>query len=289
MNKSLILIIICLSVPANSFAQDSLTRKEIRIQQSNFLLPDNPWTVELPLWIPGFAGEFAYGDVEIEGEDGVSIENPIEPEPPGEGIGGILSRLFTKDWYLKFFYLTRVSYEQNKMRFDFDGIAGAVGNSVVFNYNNKELVDASFRSVNLRLYGAYEFLELMGPNNNFKYEAFAYGGLRTYFQRLQSELDGGTLMLDINPVLVEPIIGLENQFTWKRWLVIIQGDYGSIQTKNKKSIQLSAFAYYRMGGLTSLKIGWNHLHVDLKNRFLQEDYTVKISLSGPVVALAFHF
>ena len=84
MNKSLILITIYLSVPAISIAQDSLTKKENRIQQSDFLLPDNPWTFEIPLWIPGFAGEFAYGDIEIEGEDGVIIENPIEPEPPGE-------------------------------------------------------------------------------------------------------------------------------------------------------------------------------------------------------------
>jgi len=289
MNKSLILIIICLSVPAISIAQDSLTRKEIRKQQSDFLLPDNPWTVEIPLWIPGFAGEFAYGDIEIEGEDGVSIENPLEPEPPGEGIGGILSRLFTKDWYLKFFYLTRVSYEQNKIKVDFEGIAGAVGNSVVFNYNNKELVKASFLSVNLRLYGAYEFVEVWGSNNNFKYEAFAYAGIRTHFQRLRAELDEGTRMLEISPVFTEPIIGLENHFTWKRWLVIVQGDYGSIYSKSKKSLQLSAFAYYRTGRITSLKFGWNHLYINQKNKFLQQDYTVKVTLSGPVVALAFHF
>ncbi len=78
-------------------AQDTLSRKEIRVQQANYLLKDRPWTIEVPLWIPGYAGSFAYGEISIEGEDGYDPVNPIEP--PG-GIGGILSRLFTDDWYL---------------------------------------------------------------------------------------------------------------------------------------------------------------------------------------------
>ena len=285
--KSFILIIIVLSLPAICSAQDSLTKKEIRIQESDFLIPGKPWTVEIPLWIPGFAGEFAYGDISIEGEDG--IQNPIEPEPPGSGIGDIFSRLFTTNWYLKFFYLTKVSYEQNRVKAQFDMFAGAVGNSVVFNYNNTELVQAKFRTVNFRLYAAYKFAEVLGPNEKFRYEVFAYGGIRTHFQRLQSELNGTGLELDINPVWVEPLIGLENQFTWKRWMLTLQGDYGGLFSQGKQSVQLSAYANFRMGGLTSIKLGWNYLYMDQKNEFLQQDYTVKLNLSGPAVALAFHF
>ena len=285
--KAFILIIIILSLPAICSAQDSLTKKEIRIQESDFLVPGNPWTVEIPLWIPGFAGEFAYGDISIEGEDG--IQNPIEPEPPGSGIGDIFSRLFTTNWYLKFFYLTKVSYEQNRVKAQFDMFAGAVGNSVVFNYNNTELVQARFRTVNFRLYAAYKFAEVLGSNEKFRYEVFAYGGIRTHFQRLQSELNGTGLELDINPVWVEPLIGLENQFTWKRWMLTLQGDYGGLFSQGKQSVQLSAFANFRMGGLTSIKLGWNYLYMDQKNEFLQQDYTVKLNLSGPTVALAFHF
>jgi hypothetical protein len=287
MTKVFILFIIILSLPAICSAQDSLTKKEIRIQESDFLVPGNPWTIEIPLWIPGFAGEFAYGDISIEGEDG--IQNPIEPEPPGSGIGDIFSRLFTTNWYLKFFYLTKVAYEQNKVKAEFDMMAGAVGNSLVFNYNNNELVQASFRTINIRLYAAYKFVEVLGPNEKFRYEVFAYGGIRTHFQRLQSELNGTGLELDINPIWVQPLIGLENQFTWKRWLLTLQGDYGGLLSQGKQSVQLSAFAHFRMGGLTSIKLGWNHLYMDQKNEFLQQDYTVKVDLSGPVVALAFHF
>ena len=57
-------------------AQDTLTKREIRIQEANFLLAVRPWSIEIPLWIPGFAGDFAYGDISIEGEDGVNPEFP---------------------------------------------------------------------------------------------------------------------------------------------------------------------------------------------------------------------
>ena len=103
--KKLFLILACIVVlvPGILSAQDTLSRKELRKQEANFLLQERPWTIEVPLWIPGYAGSFAYGDIDIEGEDGVNPEHPIEPP---EGIGGILSRLFSDDWYLKFFFLT---------------------------------------------------------------------------------------------------------------------------------------------------------------------------------------
>ena len=102
-------------------------------------------------------------------------------------------------------------------------------------------------------------------------------------------MNGTSVELDINPIWVEPLIGLENQFTWKRWMFIFQGDYGGLLFQGKQSVQLSAYAHFRMGGLTSIKFGWNHLYLDQKNVFLQQDYTVKMTLSGPAVALAFHF
>jgi len=277
-------------MPGISMAQDSLSRREYRIQQANFLVPNRPWTLEIPLWLPGFIGEFGYGDISIEGEDGSIIVNPIEPPPPsGGGIGNILSRLFTTNWYLKFFFLTRVAYEQDRIKGQFDIITGAVGSSVIFNYNNKELVQANFLSMMLRLYAGYKFLEFTGPNEKFRYEAFAYAGMRTYIQRLRSELNAGNFELDITPVLIESIIGLENQFTWKRWMMTVHGDYGSLFTHDRNSFQFGVSGSFRMGRATSIKLGWNHLYVNLNDTFLGIEYRTKMTLSGPVVALALHF
>jgi hypothetical protein len=283
-------IITCfaLIVPGIIGAQDTLTKKEIRIQGANYLLSDRPWSIEVPLWIPGFAGDFAYGDISIEGEDGVDISNPIEP-PAGGAIGEILSRLFTQDWYLKFFYLTKISFEKNQYLIQLDGIAGAVGESVKFNYNNIQIVQANFRTTNLRLLGGHRVVNTSSKDKKFRYELFSYLGVRAHFQKIYSDLDGVINKLDINPVWFEPIIGLQNQLTWKRWYVVIQGDYGGFFVESKNSFQFSGYIYFRTGKLTSVKLGWNHLVLNHSGNFLKENYRVNATFSGPSAGVAFHF
>jgi len=269
-------------------AQDTLTKREIRIQQANFLLPGRPWSIEVPLWIPGFVGDFAYGDISIEGEDGVDIENPIQP-PDGGIIGKIFSRLFTDDWYLKFFYLNKIAYEKNRFLVQFDAIAGAVGESVQFNYNDKQVVQANYRTINLRLLGGYKIVNANSKDKKFRYELFAYVGARAHFQKIHSDLDGLINKLDINPVWYEPVIGLQNQLAWKRWLVVIQGDYGGYFVESKNSFQGTGNIYFRNGKLTSVKFGWNHLVLNHSGDFLKEDYRVNATFSGPSAGVVFHF
>ncbi len=271
-----------------AFSQDSPTNKELKKQQKSFLIPGKPWTIELPLWLPGFAGNFTYGDVTLEGEDGVDPEQPIEP-PPGWEFGKIFSRLFTKNWYLKFFYLTKISYEKNGFLVQLDGIAGAVGNSVKFNYNDKQVVQANFRSVNLRLFGGYRIVNATARNEKFRYELYGYIGLRAYFQKIYSDLDGLANKLDINPVWVEPLIGIQNLFTWKRWFLVLQGDYGGLFNQSKSSVQVSGYVYYRTGRITSVKAGWNHIILNHYGRIKNEDYKVKATFSGPSIGITFHF
>ena len=284
------MIIICftLIVTGNISAQDTLTKREIRIQQANYLLPDRPWTIEIPLWIPGYAGSFAYGDVSIEGEDGVDISNPVEPQPGGV-IGEILSRVFTDEWYLKFFFLTRVAYEKDRYLAQFDAISGSIGESVKFNYNNSLVVQANYRTTNMRLFGGYKFVNANSKNKKFRYELFGYVGARVHFQKIYSDLDGVINTLDINPAWVEPIIGLQNQLTWKRWFVVIQGDYGGYFVESKNSVQLSGFVYFKSGKLTSLKLGWNHLALNHSGIFLKQDYRINATFSGPSAGLVFQF
>lgn len=287
--KKYLTILFALAIFSNIlYGQDTLTKKESKKQQKSFLDTSHPWTIEVPLWIPGFAGSFAYGDVEIEGEDGVGIENPIEPPPTWEW-GTLIRRAFSGEWYLKFFFLTRAAYEKGSWLAQFDIISGAVGNSVQFNYNNQEVVKAKIRTINFRLFGGYKIINATSNNNKFRYEFFVYAGVRTYIQSIYSELTGGKLNLDLNPVWVEPIIGIQNQFTFKRWFLVIQGDYGGFVDNSHYSIQLSAFAYYRVGRINSIKFGWNHIDLNRHGKFLRQDYRVNMTLSGPSVGLAFHF
>lgn len=269
------------------FSQDTITKKQLRKQQKNFLLTNRTWTAEVPLWIPGFRGSFVYGDVEIEGEDGVDPEHPIEP--PTWDPGGIFSRLFTTNWYFKFFFITRINYEKNKFAFTMDGITGSVGSSIKFNYNNKEIVQVNFRSSNVRLYGGYKIIQASSENKKFRYELFGYLGVGMHLQEIYSDLNSTINKLDIHPFWAEPIIGLQNQFTFKRWFIVFQADYGGIFMKERFSTQISSFAYYRTGKITSLKFGWNHLQLDHKDTFRDENFHAKVTFSGPSVGIAFHF
>lgn len=288
MTQNVVLFFSLLLLGSTAFSQDTITKKQWRKQKKSFLLPGRPWTVEIPIWVPGFAGSFAHGDVEIEGEDGVDPEHPIEP-PPGGGIGEIISRLFQKDWYLHFFLLTRVVYEKNRFLTQLDGLSGAVGSSIKFEYNNQEIVQASFRTTNLRLYAGYKIVQAESKNNKFRYELFGYLGARIHFHKIYSDLNGTINNLDISPAWVEPIIGIINQFTFKRWFIVAQGDYGGFFVNSKYSDQISLYACYRIGRLTSIKAGWNHLEINHSGTFLKEDYKIKTTFSGPSIGLAFHF
>ncbi len=288
MKKGFLLVIVLFLLSNISLAQDSLSKKQVRKQKSNFLLTERHWSVELPIWIPGFAGTFAYGGVEIEGEDGVDPVHPIEP-PPGGDFGKILSRLFQSDWYLKFFFLTKVAYENDKVLFQFDAISGSVGNSVKFKLNNKDIVKADFRTVNFRLIGGYKLFETISKNNTFKYELFGYVGGRVHFHSLSSQLNGDGISLEITPAWWEPVIGIQNQFTFKRWFLVFQGDYGGLFFNSKYSNQISMYSYFRTGKITSVKLGWNHLQLNHVGTFLREDYKIKATFSGPSIGIAFHF
>lgn len=268
--------------------KDTLNLKSVeRKAKANFLLQNRPWTIEIPIWVPGFAGDFAYGDIELEGEDG---GDPGDPEDPDDDIDrDILSRLFTKDWYLKFFYLGRFGYEKNRFLAQLDAISGGVGNSVKFNYNNKEIVESSIVTLNLRIFAAYQFFKTESKSKKFRYELFGYLGVRFHFQKLYSNLNRTENHLDVRETWVEPIIGVQNQFTLKRWFFIVAGDYGGFFVHTKYSSQISAICYYRMGGLTSIKVGWNHLVLNHEGRNLNNDLKIKLTLSGPSVGLAFHF
>jgi len=272
---------------ATAFSQDTITKKEYRKLHKNFLLQNRAWTTEIPIWIPGYAGSFAVGDIEVEGEDGVDPSQPIEP-PPGGEIGKIISRLFTKNWYFKFFFMTKIVYEKNRLLFQLDGLTGAIGNSIKFNYNNKEIVQVNFRSTNIRLFGAYKFLQYDSDNDKFRFELFGYLGMRMHLEEIYSDLNGAINKLDISPMWIEPLIGVYNQFTFKRWFIVAQVDYGGLLDKSKYSVQLTGFAYYRTGKITSIKFGWNHLQLYQEGLFLKQEYRIITTLSGPSVGIVFH-
>ena len=143
------------------------------------------------------------------------------------------------------------------------------------NPGKQAVVQANFRTINLRLYGGYKIVQARSRNDKFRYDLFVYAGLRGHFHKIFSDLNNLINKLDINPVYFEPIVGLQNHFTWKRWFVVLQVDYGGFFVDTKNSFQGTTYVYYRSGKITSLKMGWNHLVMNHSGVFRGRGHTVK--------------
>jgi len=286
-SKCLIVLFVSAGIILSSaFAQDT-THKTKKRHQKSYLKKDRPWTLEIPLWIPGFRGEFAYGDIDLEGEDG---GDPGDPGDPGDDDGcGVLCRLFSTEAYLKFFLSGRVSYEKKKFMAMADLYTVEIGELVKFNYNNKEIVQVNIRAVLARAYAGYCFLEHTSASQKSRINLYAFAGIRFHGISITSDLNNTINKLDIHPTWTEPIIGLRARLVSKKWMFSAMADMGSFYLNNSFSFLININAGYRINRLLSIKMGWNIWDVDYRRYYIDEELNMRINLAGPSASIAFHF
>ena len=102
-------------------------------------------------------------------------------------------------------------------------------------------------------------------------------------------MNNTSLTLKIDPAWAEPLLGIQNQLTWKRWYIIINGDYGGYFVSSKYSFQFTANVYFRCGKSTSVKAGWNHLDLNHRETILNHSFRVDATFSGPSAGVTFQF
>ena len=283
-----ILVFLCVIflLPLTGVTQDPISKK-IKRPEKNFLIDNRPFTYEIPLWIPGFRGEFAFGDINISGGDG---EDPGDPgDPDDDDDVGFLGRIFTPKFYLKFFYLTRIAYEHKNLLVQLDGLTGTAGKSVKFKYNNSDIVKLELTTINVRLLAGYRILDTWSHSRKFRYELYPYIGARYHNHAIRTWFLDNKKIFDIQPGWFEPILGVQNQFSWKRWCFLLNADMGGFFIDSKYSFQLTSFAYYRMGRALSMKFGWNLLSMNHETTHFGKDLVIKMMLNGPTVGLAIQF
>ena len=253
------------------------------------------WAIEIPIWIPGFRGDFAYGDISLEGEDGLdpgTPTNPIEPPPPGEppvGGGNILSRLFNSSKYLKFFFVGQISYKQDKFLGQIDAVSGTIGESFEFVLNKKEVATGSYATILTRLIIGYLLYEVENKSQTNRLRIYGYTGMRIHYFELLSDLNRTTRSLDINKFWGEAVLGFNSNFSLKDWRFILKADIGSFYTANNSSYMINFFCQYRISNLVSLKIGWTDWDVRYNGEIRGEKLSLNVHLSGPNTGLTFHF
>lgn len=261
--------------------------KKIRQNKPSYLTDTCRWNIEIPIWIPGFRGEFAYGDIKLDGEDGTKPD----PEQPIEkpGIGDAFKRLFKTRGYINYFFVSGLSYENDRWFGEMDVFSGTVGGKIMFRYNNQSLVKASFHSDLLRITGGYSFYQKELFEGKGLYKLSGTVGLRGHYFRVWSQLENRGEKIRVDPLWVEPLLGLKNELKLTYWKFIVQGDMGSFGLNDRLSYMLNLNAQFRMNKLLSLKMGWNSWYVVYSDKFKNEDLKLKMYLAGPVTALVFNF
>lgn len=285
-NLMLVVILICFA-GISALAQDTIPSKIAKKPHKSFLVDERPFTFEIPLWIPGFRGDFAFGDFNIEGGDGLDPGDPGDPGDDEEG--NIFQKIFSKNFFLKFFYLTRIVYEKKNFLAQLDGLTGAVGEEVQFNYNNEDIVKLEVATINVRLLAGYRVVDTWSGSRNFRYELYPYVGLRYHNHTLRSWFLDEKEIFDLQPGWIEPIAGIQNQFSWNRWFLLFSADMGGFFINNKYSFQGNLFGYYRVGRALSLKLGWTLLNMNHNSEHLGEELKMSMFLNGPTVGLAIQF
>ena len=106
-----------------------------------YLNNDYNWTVELPLWVPGYNFDYNYGADDSDEDDGSDPEIPTQPIEKPE-VGDVFSRLFSSNNYLKYFWGLKVVYKKDRLLAQVDVKAGVMGNDVKYNLKDIKIVDA---------------------------------------------------------------------------------------------------------------------------------------------------
>lgn len=260
-------------------------------KEKSFLIDDQKWSFELPVWVPGFRGSLSYGSISIDGEDGNVPElpptpgNPIEPVDPGN----IFSRLFSVNSELRFFFIGKATFQSRKFIAAAETVGGSIGSTLKFNYNNTDIVQLSINATIGRVIAGYELLEKRTVSNKLRMQLYGITGVRLYIFKFQSTLINSIDILDLNPVWLDPLIGLQFQLDLKNWQFIIANDFGGFNINNRLSYSTQLIVYYRISNLISIRTGWTDLDIQYKGNILGKELKWRTRLSGPSLGIGFHF
>lgn len=233
------------------------------------------WLAEIPIWIPGFRGQLAYGDFDLSSSGG---DEEREFERINSDVG------------LEFYFVGRISAQYNKLWIQADAFSGEVGSA--FSYislignNEKELVEIKIQGTILRLVLGYSVWQ-RSTENNFKIELIPYLGVRYVSFHLQSDVFDSINVIDVRPNWFEPLIGFYVPLICKRFKIEIQADYGATGTKN--SWILSNRYRYRISKLVDVQLGWNLIRLYHKGIVGSEELESTIRLFGPTAGIGFRF
>ena len=240
----------------------------------SFIATDRHWTITIPLWIPGYRGQFAIGDIEVGGGS-----------PAGPGLG----RLFDSDVHINFFFMGAVAYEWNRWRIHGDVFGGEFTDDVIFTLNDATVVSASLFPMFLRVHFDYWVLDHSWDESpTRRVGGWVYAGLRYY--DVQAEVDTPQRTERATARWADPIVGARIPVDLSnRWRVELSGDMGGFGVGSKFSWSIYAGLTYRVSELFSLTLAYGVLDVDYAGTVGSRKFRWKARVGGPGFGIRFAF
>lgn len=266
--KLLLTILFVIISFINAFGQNS---KEDKYYTSS----DRHWLAEIPIWVPGFRGQLAYGEYNLS-----SSGSDKEKE----------SERLDSDLGIEFYFVGRIAAKYNKLWVQADAFSGKI--SSAFSYtslignNEKEIVDLTVRGTIPRFIVGYNAWHQTNENH-FNLELIPYFGIRYISIYLQSDVFDLTNVIDVNPNWLEPVLGAYIPVEFKRFKGEFQADYGAAKSKN--SWVVSNRYRYRISELVDIQLGWNLVRLFHKGTLDGEAFESTIRLFGPTAGIGFRF
>jgi len=233
------------------------------------------WTLGLPIWIPGYRGEFAVGDITIGGET--------------TGGSGFFERFFDNDLSINYFFMGSASYRWRRWRFYAEVFGGKFTDDVTFKLTSGTVVSASVRPSVPRAKAEYRVSEYnLGAPGQWTVQIWGFAGLRYYDIAVEALV--GSSALQAKKAWVDPTVGLWiPAYLSRKWGFELEADIGGFDIGSRLSWQVQGLAAYRFSDLISLNLGFTYLDVDYRGTVGNDTFVFKSSVLGPRTTLTFDF
>ena len=266
--KSLLIVFILSQMVVGANAQNANDEKY-------YNLSDRKWLVELPLWVPGFRGQLAYGDLDLS-SSGTGNEKEFDRISNKTGI--------------EFYFVGRLAIKYKKFWFQADAFSGEIGSAFTYTSlignRERELVNVKIRGTIPRFVLGYSVWQ-KSTKNNFKIDVIPYVGIRSVSIRLQSSIIDSAVIIDVSPNWINPVIGVYIPLLYKRFKYETQFDFG--KSGNNVSWNYSNRLRYRISKLVDVQLGWNVVRLDHNSLIGKEQFTSRMRLMGPTAGVGFRF
>lgn len=241
------------------------------------IFKESKWSVSIPIWIPGFRGSFAYGDVDIDPGYG------YEPPDFGPGLGG---RLPESELSIAFYLIGNIRFQHNRWLIEAEGMSATLDNDLAFTDSGLLDFGGTIDATIFRGLIGYELYRREIADKLLKWSLWGYGGIRYYKVHVFAN---DRSLLDVRPEWTDPLIGVQVPLVYRRWVLSVQADYGGFGIDKHHSFYLNGNVRYRLSRLFSLGVAWSHLEVDSDSDYKSQPLNLRMKLSGPAVLLKFDF